>query len=74
MLIKVLGLDFVCFNDIAICSNVAIKELNIKNIMVIDLDVHQGDGTATILKQEKNIYLFHAFVLQTFHLKNVKVI
>ena len=57
MLIKVLGLICI-FNDIAICSNVAIKELNIKNIMVIDLDVHQGDGTANILKQEKGAFTF----------------
>ena len=42
--------------------------------MVIDLDVHQGDGTATILKQEKEHLPFPCIVLQTFHLKNVKVI
>ena len=55
---KSFGSGFCIFNDIAICSNVAIKELNIKNIMVIDLDVHQGDGTATILKQEKRAFTF----------------
>ena len=55
---KSFGSGFCIFNDIAICSSVAIKELNIKNIMVIDLDVHQGDGTATILKQEKRAFTF----------------
>ena len=50
------GSGFCIFNDIAICAKIALDDLNINNILIIDLDVHQGDGTAEILKNEKRAY------------------
>tara|TARA_B100000886_G_C20423930_1_gene492962 strand:- start:2771 stop:3706 length:936 start_codon:yes stop_codon:yes gene_type:complete len=69
---KSFGSGFCIFNDIAICSYVAMKELNIKNIMVIDLDVHQGDGTATILKKEKRVFTFSMHCSSNFPFEKCK--
>ena len=45
------GSGYCMFNDLAICAIKAINEYkNINDVLIIDLDVHQGDGTASILK------------------------
>ena len=43
------GSGFCIFNDLAICALKAINHYNFKKVLIIDLDVHQGDGTASIL-------------------------
>ena len=40
------------FNDLAVCTLHALENLGVKRVAVVDLDVHQGDGTATILADE----------------------
>ena len=40
------------FNDLAVCALHALENLNIERVAIVDLDVHQGDGTATILADE----------------------
>ena len=52
------GEGFCIFNDIAIAANLLkIQEPNFK-ILIIDLDVHQGNGTAKIFEKEKDIFTF----------------
>ena len=46
------GSGYCIFNDLAICAMYAIEELGVKRVAILDLDVHQGDGTATILSNE----------------------
>ncbi len=55
---KDMGSGFCIFNDLAICAIKAILEYNFKKVLIIDLDVHQGDGTASILRDQDNIYTF----------------
>ena len=45
------GSGFCVFNDIA----VAIRALNIQRPAIVDLDVHQGDGTAAIFAADPNV-------------------
>ncbi|WP_087021793.1 histone deacetylase family protein [Thaumasiovibrio subtropicus] len=42
------GSGFCLINDLAIAANLALNEEKIEKVMIIDLDVHHGDGTATI--------------------------
>ena len=44
------GSGYCVFNDLAICALLARDEHGYEKIAVLDLDVHQGDGTATILE------------------------
>ena len=53
MLIKDKGSGFCIFNDLAICALKAINHYGFKKVLIIDLDVHQGDGTASNLKNRK---------------------
>lgn len=52
------GEGFCIFNDIAVSSNQLISTGKIKNAMVIDLDVHQGNGTAEIFQNNKTVFTF----------------
>ena len=53
---KSFGSGYCVFNDIAYSSRKLIKENYVKRILIIDLDVHQGDGTAAILSKDKEIF------------------
>ena len=44
------GSGYCIFNDLAVCALMAIEEYNFQRVVVLDFDVHQGDGTATILQ------------------------
>ena len=52
------GAGFCVFNDIAIASNYLLKHQLANQILVVDLDVHQGDGTAQIFKNEPRVFTF----------------
>lgn len=43
------GGGFCVFNDLAVGCMVARREFGVRRVCVVDLDVHQGDGTAEIL-------------------------
>ncbi len=49
------GSGYCVFNDLAICALLARDSHGYSRVAVLDLDVHQGDGTATILKGEEGI-------------------
>ena len=52
------GEGFCLLNDVAVASFYALYTYNIENILIIDLDVHQGNGTAAIMKNEKRVFSF----------------
>lgn len=49
------GSGYCVFNDLAICAVHAIENLGVERVAILDLDVHQGDGTATILADEPRV-------------------
>lgn len=52
------GEGFCLLNDIAVAANYLLHEKLAKRILVVDLDVHQGNGTAEIFKNEKRVFTF----------------
>lgn len=52
------GAGFCTFNDVAVAALALLAEGLADNILVIDLDVHQGDGTADILRDEPRVFTF----------------
>ncbi|MFT7242657.1 MAG: acetoin utilization deacetylase AcuC-like enzyme [Cryomorphaceae bacterium] len=52
------GEGFCLLNDIAVGSAYAIEELGLKKILVVDLDVHQGNGTAKIFEKDPRVFTF----------------
>ena len=47
---------FCILNDQAIAANFLIQNGFSKRILILDLDVHQGNGTAEIFREKKNVF------------------
>ena len=52
------GEGFCLLNDFAVASNYLLREKLAKKILVIDLDVHQGNGTASIFANTSAVFTF----------------
>lgn len=52
------GSGFCIFNDLAIASRVLQKLGLVEKILIVDLDVHQGDGTAFIFQDDDSVFTF----------------
>ncbi len=52
------GEGFCLLNDIAIAARYLLDEGLAKQILVVDLDVHQGNGTAQIFEHEPRVFTF----------------
>ncbi len=52
------GEGFCILNDFAIASNYLLHHQLAKKILIIDLDVHQGNGTAEIFRDQKSVFTF----------------
>lgn len=63
------GEGFCVFNDIAIAANALLQESLAKKILVIDLDVHQGNGTAKIFENNPNVFTFSMHGEKNYPLK-----
>ncbi|WP_301921133.1 histone deacetylase [Ferruginibacter sp.] len=52
------GEGFCMLNDMAIAANYLLHKNIARQILIIDLDVHQGNGTASLFEQEKRVFTF----------------
>jgi acetoin utilization deacetylase AcuC-like enzyme len=52
------GEGFCMLNDMAIAANYVLHNNLAKKILIIDLDVHQGNGTAKLFEQEEKVFTF----------------
>lgn len=52
------GGGFCVLNDVAIAANHLINSGEFAQILIADLDVHQGDGTAHIFRKESKVFTF----------------
>ncbi|BAZ06274.1 histone deacetylase family protein [Calothrix sp. NIES-3974] len=52
------GSGFCIFNDLAIACRVFLQEGLVRRVLIVDLDVHQGDGTAYIFRDDPNVFTF----------------
>lgn len=51
------GEGFCILNDICVASNVLLKEGLAKRILILDLDVHQGNGNASIMADNDDVFV-----------------
>jgi acetoin utilization deacetylase AcuC-like enzyme len=52
------GEGFCLLNDIAMASQYLLSKKLVNRILVVDLDVHQGNGTAQIFKDDDRVFTF----------------
>lgn len=52
------GEGYCVFNDAAIAARTLVAESILERVLIVDCDVHQGNGTASILSNEAHIFTF----------------
>ena len=52
------GAGFCTFNDVGVAARALLDSGEIGQALVVDLDVHQGDGTAFIFEHEPRVFTF----------------
>jgi acetoin utilization deacetylase AcuC-like enzyme len=66
------GSGFCVFNDVAVAASVLLREGLVERVLVVDLDVHQGDGTAAIFEDEPRVFTFSMHCRTNFPLRKQK--
>ena len=52
------GAGYCVFNDVAVAANYLLNKGLAKKILIVDLDVHQGNGNSDIFENNKNVFTF----------------
>lgn len=52
------GEGYCVFNDVAVAARTMQAEGRARRVVIIDLDVHQGNGSAAIFKQDPTVFTF----------------
>jgi len=63
------GSGFCIFNDCAVAARVLLAEGAVERLMVLDLDVHQGDATAAIFASDPRVFTVSAHCASNFPLR-----
>ena len=60
------GSGFCIFNDMAVAAQMMRQQRLARKILIVDLDVHQGDGTALIFQNEPEVFTFSVHCQKNF--------
>ena len=52
------GEGFCLLNDLALTAEILLQEAVVQRVLVVDLDVHQGNGTAAIFEGDPRVFTF----------------
>ncbi len=66
------GEGFCLLNDQAIAANWLIEHTEVRKVLIVDLDVHQGNGTAEIFSQRDDVFTFSMHGKNNYPLKKEK--
>jgi acetoin utilization deacetylase AcuC-like enzyme len=66
------GEGFCIFNDFAITANVLLAEGTVKQVLIVDLDVHQGNGNAKIFADDSRVFTFSMHGAKNYPLRKEK--
>ena len=60
------GAGYCVYNDCAVAARVLQREVDLSRILIVDTDVHQGDGTAAIFVDDPSVFTFSVHGDQNF--------
>ena len=66
------GAGYCVFNDLAVASNRLLAEGDAKRILIVDLDVHQGDGTASLTAGREDIFTLSLHAEKNFPVRKAR--
>lgn len=65
------GAGFCTFNDVAVAALALLDRGSAGSVLVVDLDVHQGDGTAEILMGEERVTTFSMHAEKNYPVRKI---
>jgi acetoin utilization deacetylase AcuC-like enzyme len=65
------GAGFCVFNDVAIAAKALKADRTIQRAVIVDLDVHQGDGTADCLRDEPDLFTFSMHAEKNYPVRKI---
>ncbi|NVE95820.1 histone deacetylase family protein [Altererythrobacter lutimaris] len=66
------GAGYCVFNDLAVATNRLIAEGDAVRVLIVDLDVHQGDGTASLLAGREDVFTFSMHADKNFPVRKAR--
>ena len=64
------GAGYCVFNDVAVAAHYLLDRSLVEKILIIDLDVHQGNGNSDIFKDNRNVFTFSMHSKSNYPAKN----
>lgn len=66
------GAGYCVFNDLAVCANRLIAEGQANRVLIIDCDVHQGDGTASLMAGREDVFTLSIHAEKNFPVRKAR--
>ena len=66
------GAGYCVFNDLAVAANRLIAEGDATRILIVDLDVHQGDGTASLTAARDDVFTLSLHAEKNFPVRKAR--
>ncbi len=66
------GAGYCVFNDLALAAVRLVEEGRVRSILIVDLDVHQGDGTASLTAGNPSISTFSIHAEKNFPVRKAR--
>ena len=66
------GAGYCVFNDLAVAANRLVAESSAKRVLVVDCDVHQGDGTASLMAGREDVFTFSIHAEKNFPVRKAR--
>jgi acetoin utilization deacetylase AcuC-like enzyme len=66
------GAGYCVFNDLAVTANRLVAECHARRVLIVDLDVHQGDGTASLTAGREDIFTLSLHAEKNFPVRKAR--
>jgi acetoin utilization deacetylase AcuC-like enzyme len=66
------GEGYCMLNDLAIAAAKALQKYTLPQVLILDLDVHQGNGTASIFKQNSRVFTYSMHAQKAYPLRKIE--
>ncbi|KAI3423433.1 hypothetical protein D9Q98_010649 [Chlorella vulgaris] len=60
------GSGFCILNDLALTAQLLLHQGRVKRVLILDLDVHQGDGTAAVFRDQPEVFTLSVHAASNF--------
>ena len=66
------GAGYCVFNDLAVTANRLIAERHAARVLIVDCDVHQGDGTASLMAGREDVFTLSLHAEKNFPVRKAR--